>query len=745
MLDTPSFLWSPEADHRAPDTHLAFRATFTLASDTTVDISLLGATWFAAWVDEAFLGEGPARFTLTHPEYQTHRVTLKAGKHVLAVQVHHAGMPTRLMNCPTPFLYAVARTPESDIPLIWKCQRLTGYQRTRRRINGQLGWTEWCDTRGIPAWKTLAFDDTEWHAPVPIDAGLGPLQPLSIGLPRANHIPLKPVAQGTLVEMFGYEPDNPQARFFLRDLHPAALPPQGVWRRYDLGRIRLARPRIVLDVPPGSVIEMAQSEALTTGRVVPWITLSDSDSCNMDHFIAHGGRQEFTPLHPKGGRWLEVHVLAPPKSVTFAEEGVIERTYFGEMVGSLSTGDKRLDHIWKVGVETLRACSEDAIIDNPTRERGQWAGDVVSVGLDVGGVAFSDLRVFKRGLVQCAENARADGIVSGMCPGQNMFLSTYAAQWTSACVRYVERTGDKELLTQLFPAAERNVAAFEARRTDNGVDNGLAWAFVDWGYVPNPGPSDMALNLHYLEGVQNMARWSELLGKTDGAARYQAIARSVRQTIQRYFAATPSWEARGFHRTALALRLGFFSGTEEREAIAALKAHILRCFPNDEDAPRLSSPSAANPRLITPYFAHFAFPALIARDEMAFVLEQYRKCWGWALTIEDGTWLEVFDPRWSHCHQWSGCPTWQMSQTLLGLRPRFDLGVNHFEFSLHPGGLSEIKGVLPAQGGRLAVTWKRTRTGLDYSLQTDVPVTIHDGQQQFQIPKTWKRSLPLLL
>lgn len=720
-------LWHPDPETRKPDSHVAFRATFELTQDAEIEVRLLGASWFVAKLDDVFLAEGPARFTLPFPQYQPHRARLKPGTHTLTAQVHHFGVGTRLLENPPPFLWAaVVVTGERELALSWKCARLTGYSRTGRRINNQLGWSEWCDTRAEPVWV----------APVEASIPLGTILPLSTAPARANALPVKAIAQGTLTETFGYENDNPQARFFLRELKPS-LPPQGVWRRYDLGRVRLARPRFVLDLPAGSIVEFAQSEALTHNRVAPWITLSASDSCNLDHFVARGGPQEFAPLNPKGGRYLEVHVLAPPEKVRFVKEEALERTYFGEQIGALATGDTLLDKIWKVGVETLRACSEDAILDNPTRERGQWAGDVVSVGLDIAGVAFDDLRVFARGLVQCAQSARADGLVSGMAPGKDIYLSTYAAQWVSACVRYVERTGDKALLEQLFMAAERNIAAFEAQRGPEGVSSGLAWAFVDWGYVANPGPSDMGLNLHYLAALEDMQRWCGLLGKPDRAMHYQALARAVWATIQRYFEREPSWEKRGFHRIALALRSGFFTGGDGKTAIAALKSHIRRCFPNDPSAPRLSDPSAANSRLITPYFAHFAFPALIERGELAFVLEQYKTCWGWALTIEDGTWLEVFDPRWSHCHQWAGCPTWQLSQALLGLKPRFDLGKNHFEWAVQTGGLRRVTGTLPVLGGRARIT----REGQRYQLQTDAPLTLHEGATEIRIERMWQRQI----
>ncbi|MGC4042549.1 MAG: hypothetical protein QM758_01950 [Armatimonas sp.] len=717
---TTTPLWVENAAE--PDTHVAFRALFTLPRDTEVEVRLLGASWFTAWLDGEVFAEGPARFPLTHPEYQPHTIRLKAGQHVLAVQAQHWGVTTRLLENPPPFVWAAIVTPDgTELPLRWKATRLDSYSRTRRRINAQLGWSEWVDTRGIPAnWHEATFDDSDWPEPIPARVSLGPIKPLSASPAHMERLKLKIAARGKLAENFGYEPDNPQARFFLRDLSPTLVPAQGVWRRYDLGRVRLCRPRLALDVPAGTIIEWAQSESLSHGRVNPWITLSASDSCALTHTVARGGVQEFFPTQPLGGRWLEVHVLAPPESVKFLKEEAMERTYFGPTLGSLQTGDALLDKIWHTGVETLRACAEDAVIDNPTRERGQWAGDVVSVGLDIAGVAFDDLRVFARGLAQCTYSARADGLVSGMCPGKDIYLSTYAAQWVSACLRYLERTGDKALLEQLFPAAERNIGAFEARRTPEGVDSGLAWAFVDWGYVANSGPSDMGLNLHYLTALEDMIRWCQLLNVPD--ARYKKSAAEVRATIQRYFAREPAWEKRGFHRTALALRSGFFTGTEEKDAISAIKAHILRCFPNDKTAPRLSDPGAANPRLITPYFAHFAFPALIERGELPFVLNQYRKCWGWALTVEDGTWLEVFDPRWSHCHQWAGCPTWQLSEALLGLHPRFDWGKNHFVLTPQKlSGLKRVSGTYPAQGGKIKIQ----REGARYQLTTDVGITLH--------------------
>jgi hypothetical protein len=180
----------------------------------------------------------------------------------------------------------------------------------------------------------------------------------------------------------------------------------------------------------------------------------------------------------------------------------------------------------------------------------------------------------------------------------------------------------------------------------------------------------------------------------------------------------------------LALRLGFFTEPKFpkdnlRHVVSRLKQHMMQCFPNDANAPMLSDPSAATPRTITPFFGHFALSALLEQGEDDFVLEQFRNCWGWML--EDGrtTCLEVFDTRWSHCHAWSTCPTWQLSQYMLGMRRRFDWGENHFSFNLHVGSLQGATGRVPLQEGVSEVSWRREDATVAYELKSTHRLWLH--------------------
>ena len=234
------------AEDSDADTYAAFRGGFEISAADEIEVRFLGASWFVIWLDGSYFSEGPARFIAEYPEYQSCRVQLSPGKHVLAAQVHYEGLATRLLRDVHPFWMCQVVLRGEEIPVQWKAVKLGGFESKVRRINPELGWIEWADTRKQPpSWQNPSFDDTTWILPVESKVRLGAFQPLGHCGQRAIPHELPAQSEGTLVEQFGYEIDDPAARLFLRCLEDCGLPPQGVWRRYDLGRVRLGRPRLV--------------------------------------------------------------------------------------------------------------------------------------------------------------------------------------------------------------------------------------------------------------------------------------------------------------------------------------------------------------------------------------------------------------------------------------------------------------------------------------------------------------------
>ncbi len=753
-------MWISHDKQTHLDTYGAFRGTFSLSNPQRITIRVLGSNWFNLLLDGEFLTQGPYRFPPSHPEYEVLDIDLSAGRHVLAATVRAEGVSTRLLqgNIIPPFLMCQVTVDNSEVAVDWKCLHLRGFVQSGQRINPQFAWIEWCDTRKNPTdWHLPDFDDTQWMRPVRMTAVESwQLRPTSVGYVLQTPISPKLIAQGVLTGPFNGAEKPPwkneqDIAWNLRNLYPST-PPTGIWRRYDLGQVRLGRPEFTLDVPPGTVIEFGYSESLTNhniisgyshktvvklpqdfstlqGRVIPYIPLSAGLSHNLVHYIARGGVQTFWPVIPQGGRYLEIHIQADESKVRFLAEKYQQRSYFGDLAGEFECADYRLNRIWRLGADTIRSCSEDAIIDNPTRERGQWIGDG-HVSIFIAAASFHDLRLYRREIRQSAWCARNDGLVAGLCPGGTAYLSTYAAQWFSATMNYYRLTGDRAILQEMLPYARRNAMAFERAMTSRGIKPALAWPFIDWGFG---GDLQMAVNLEVLAGFKNLCQWTTLLH--ENSTRYQQVVDQLKTIITRWLhpiLVDENWNRIGYHNLVFALRNSFIPRRQYASAIRYIKSHILSCFPNNAAAPRLSNPGVRSHQIITPYFSYYVFPPLIENGEMDFVLNQYLVCWGWALDQGLTTQPEVFDLNWSHCHGWSGSPTAQLSQYVLGLQARYEYGHRHFDLRLIPGSLKWAAGKvpLPLEDGTVDVDWLRTSDGgFSYHIQTSGPIWLHTPRQ----------------
>jgi hypothetical protein len=183
---TSPYVWAPGS---APaDQHVAFRLTFTTAAaNTTVTLSHVCVSWYNVFVDGAYAAEGPTRFMGTQPYAASTIVTLpSAGKHVVAIHAHSAGVQTRmLLSRPAAAFCTVASTDPTGHPVsapVWTCLALSPavYSATPWRLSPLLGWAERCSvSMGLQqSWTAVDFDDSKWGAVANVDPGFDAPVPL---------------------------------------------------------------------------------------------------------------------------------------------------------------------------------------------------------------------------------------------------------------------------------------------------------------------------------------------------------------------------------------------------------------------------------------------------------------------------------------------------------------------------------------------------------------------------------------
>eukprot|EP00937_MAST-01D_sp_MAST-1D-sp2_P007610 g7610.t1 len=326
---------------------------------------------------------------------------------------------------------------------------------------------------------------------------------------------LPQVAAGTLVERHGYEDDEPAARFRLRRLtttggaggagggsavgvaaersRPGAGsgsgagagagagsepldygPAQGLWWRFDAARCQLLRPVLQLAAPAGAVVEICYCQALVDGKASPYHPLCGSRTAYLDRYTVAAAASAaapltLVPLEPRGCRYVEVHVVCDDAPAALAQVQLVGATallrahgpYHAEPAGAFSCspaaageGEDALCRIWRVGCGSTRSCVEDACIDGPCRERGQWTGDTLAVSLPNLIFLYDDVRPARLCLLQASEAADAHGVVSGNCP-EVTYPADYALLWFEGAQRYFEATGDAATLRTLLPRATR--------------------------------------------------------------------------------------------------------------------------------------------------------------------------------------------------------------------------------------------------------------------------------------------------
>lgn len=725
-------VWIEESEHAA-DTHAAFRAVFHVPADQVVTIRHLGASWYRAWLDGEEVFEGPARFCPGFPEYQEKSLRMGSGRRVLAVHATFRGLPHHRMDAAmTPFLWFDFVGEDGEpIEAMWRGIRLDGAtgRKPWRRVNDLVGWAERVDTRLRPVdWNQRVFDDSKWPQAVEAPAPAGSPVLAKLGeIRQLVHAP-KLMAHGTFSESYGHPGDDLDWRFFSRDLDPVLHPATGRWWRFDLGKVRLFRPRVALDLPEGAVVEMAYGEFLVHGRVSPYIL--GGNAMNLDHYIARGGTQVFEPLEPRGGRYLEIHASVPHDldAAVLRDARIIERTYWDEGCdGAVQIGEPLLERIWSLGVESLRSCTEDAVTDNPTRERGQWTGDSVNVGLEMGACLYHDLRPFRRALVQTAQSAREDGMVAAMSAGFAHYIASFAAQWTRACLRWHQLTGDESVLRELAPFALRNAEFFRSKLSEAGIDEKMGWNFVDWGYKQPEGPSDLALNLFVSDSMRALAEWGARIGDKSLVDAGKAIGAKLDALLGEWPGLREGDFARiGYQNVVLGLRFGWIAPEHRARATESLVRHWDACYPLNPTAQPHYTPGADEPWTVTPYFAHFAFDELAKAGRLRDALRIIEQAWGWMLRNGLTTCAEVFDLRWSHCHHWSGAPTWVLSRNLLGLWPMQHEAPGLFELRLRAAGRCMAKGVLPLHGveGEAAIEWRREGAGVAWTIRATKTITL---------------------
>jgi hypothetical protein len=370
----------------------------------------------------------------------------------------------------------------------------------------------------------------------------------------------------------------------------------------------------------------------------------------------------------------------------------------------------------------------DGYEDTPWREQGQWVGDA-QVELMANYLTFGDVALGSKFLRQIAEGQSPDGSLPALYPGpiavypvHNTMPSqggipTFMCQWVSSLLDHYRYTGERKLVTGLYPNVKRLMGYFDRHLDDHGLLAGVpGFVFLDWTAAPpsQKGVELTGLNCHFYRALVDAAELASIENDEAKRTEWLGKAQRVRQSLnQRFWSETKGVYLPGLsggnplprftvHDTLLAIWSGVAPADRVQRGLAALREADPQEF-----------------TLIgTPYFYYFYLGALRRAGEHRAAVEVTDAAYGAMIDEGATSWWEHFSGMASHSHAWSCAPNFDLPAYVLGVQPTKP-GFAEFRVEPHCSGLDWAKGTVPTVRGDIHVQWKRD--GQKVELAVDVP------------------------
>ena len=677
--------------------------------------------YYKLYINGRYAGQGPAP---AYPEYYYYNeldITpyLKKGKNVLAVHLYYQGLVNRVWNsgdgrfgiaCEISEIRSITKKSRIIIPQ-WRYKvsraysgAVTGYDTQFLEDFDSRIWEE--------EWNMPEFDSRMWQPMVRAEwadhqCSIQPTEMLRVY--RIRPKTLKKTREGWFADMG-------------EEITGALL----VWAESD---------------GDGKTIAIRCGEELEGAGAIQKVRCDMRCSCRYEEtWTLKKGACRLEPYDYKGFRYAEL-VLSPGVRVTRVEAEV--RHYpMDETRCTLSTDNPALDGIFRICKNGVKYGTQEAYLDCPTREKGQYLGyAVISAHAHVW--LTGDVQMLRKCIAQFAHTAGICPGLMAVAPGAYMQeVAYFSLLWSQLLLLDYQFTGDREFLKKYLPTAEGIIRHFRRYEREDGLLEQVAdkWNLVDWpenlrdGYdfklsrpVVAPGCHNV-VNALYVGAVKTFEELMDIL--EDPIDIPEASADDLEERENRYRRETGCGEkktARAYRWKRLRdayinafydSRTGLFCDSTV-SAHSALHSNIYPLFfglcPEGSEG-RIADFLVEKGLSCGVMTGYFYLKALAAagryEDEYRMLVNDSEH--GWVNMLREGAtacweaWGK--DQKWntSLCHPWASGPIAVLIEDIAGIRPDTEVE-RGFRFEPHvPGELGSFRLTFPFGGRQYEVVKEKS-------------------------------------
>lgn len=450
---------APEHREDLKNIHTVFRKNFTLSQKAERAILRISADdYYKLYVNGRYITQGPANsyaFCYYYNEVDLSK-ELQVGENVIAVHVYYQGLVNRAYNSGDYRQGMIAELWADDRQLLdehWKCCELTEYGWSRT-MGYETQFDEIVDNRRKQqGWKQVDFDDSRWEDAVVCredDYVLIPQPCENVVTQERFPVKVKRLANGYLLD-FG---ELLTGTFYMQAVGQA-----------------------------GNEILIRYGEELSCEDASEQSFVRYKTRCNChyeDKLILAEGLNELESFEYKSFRYVQLLTDAAASMEGFK---VYFRHYpFDDSGCKFKTKDPLLAQIWQICRNAVRNCSQEAFLDCPSREKGQYLGDL-TVAAHALYCLTGDTSLFKKALLDFAHSTVICKGMMAVAPGSFMQeIADFSLLYPYQLLMYWHFTKDLETVQAVFPAAEGVEAYFEQFQNASGMleQVNTKWNLVDW-------------------------------------------------------------------------------------------------------------------------------------------------------------------------------------------------------------------------------------------------------------------------
>lgn len=140
-----------------------------------------------------------------------------------------------------------------------------------------------------------------------------------------------------------------------------------------------------------------------------------------------------------------------------------------------------LQKIWDICKNAVKISTQEGYFDCPTREKGQYLGDLLITALSHF-YLYKDARIYKKALYDFADSMDVvPGINSTAPSGIKNCIVDYTFLYPLIILNYYNISNDLDTVKELIPYAEKSLSYFSKYEREDGLLDGVPeWNLVDW-------------------------------------------------------------------------------------------------------------------------------------------------------------------------------------------------------------------------------------------------------------------------